>query len=107
MLTAEYEAEQDSLTAQIAELESLLATFSAESDNVQRFVKTARRYAEVPELTATVLNEIIEKIIVHEADKSSGKRVQDVEIVFNHIGKLPQQIALEIADVAPENGKPR
>ena len=107
MLTAEYEVEQDSLTAQIAELESQLTTFSAESDNVQRFVKMARRYTEVPELTATVLNEIIEKIIVHEADKSSGKRVQDVEIVFNHIGKLPQQIAEEIADVAPEGGKPR
>ena len=105
MLTAEYEVEQDSLTAQIAELESQLATFSAESDNVQRFVKMARRYTEVPELTATVLNEIIEKIIVHEADKSSGKRVQEVEIIFTYIGKLPQQITREIADVAPESGK--
>ena len=100
MLTAEYEAEQDSLTAQIAELESLLATFTVENDNVERFMKISRKYTEVPELTATILNEYIEKIIVHEADKSSGERVQEVDIIFNYIGKLPQQIAKELVNVA-------
>ena len=100
MLAAEYEAEQESLTGQIAELEAQLATFSAESDNVERFVKMVRRYTEVPELTATILNEFVEKIIVHEADKSSGKRVQDVEIVFNYIGQIPHQMAAAITNAA-------
>lgn len=100
MLAAEYEAEQESLTLQIAELESQLATFSAESDNVERFVKMVRRYTEVPELTATILNEFIEKIIVHEANKSSGTRVQDVEIIFNYIGQIPQQMAAAMTNAA-------
>jgi len=100
MLAAEYEAEQETLTLQIAELELQLATFTAESDNVERFVKMVQRYTEVPELTATILNEFVEKILVHEADKSSGKRVQDVEIIFSYIGQLPQQIAEEIAIAA-------
>jgi len=36
----------------------------------------------------------------YEADKSSGERVQEVDIIFNYIGKLPKQIAKEIANVA-------
>ena len=40
------------------------------------------------ELTPSIVNEFVKKIIVHEADKSSGKRVQQIEIVFNFIGKI-------------------
>jgi len=47
-----------------------------------------RRYTEIPELTPTILNEYIEKIVVFEADKSSGRREQTVDFYFNFIGKI-------------------
>ena len=44
--------------------------------------------AKIEELTPTMVNEFLKKIIVHEADSSSGKRVQQIEIIFNFIGDL-------------------
>jgi len=88
MLSNEYEAEQDGLERQIAELQTAIATFNTESDNTDRFIKMVRRYTEIPELTATILNEYVERIVVFEPDKSSGRRIQDVDIYFTFIGKI-------------------
>ena len=52
----------------------------------QRFVSLVRRYTNFGELTAPMLNEFIEKVVVHEADKSTGDRRQGVDIYFNFIG---------------------
>ncbi|MCL2152806.1 MAG: DUF4368 domain-containing protein, partial [Oscillospiraceae bacterium] len=52
------------------------------------FINLVRRYTEIPELTGTILNEYIEKIIVHEADRSNGRREQGVDIYFNFINKF-------------------
>ena len=45
-----------------------------------------RRYTSFDELTAPMLNEFIEKVVAHEADKSTGDRKQKVDIYFNFIG---------------------
>ncbi len=57
-------------------------------DNFSRFLELVSRYARIEELTPTIVNEFIKKIIVHEADKSSGKRTQQIEIIFNFIGEI-------------------
>jgi hypothetical protein len=88
ILSAEYEAEQDELEKQITEVQVGLAVFDEESGNVERFIKMVRRYTEIPELTGTILNEYIEKIVVFEADKSSGRREQAVGFYFSFIGKI-------------------
>ena len=88
ILAGEYETEQEGLERQIAELQEGLAAFDAENDNAERFIRLVRRYTEIPELTGTILNEYIEKIIVHEADKSNGWREQDMDIYFSFIGKF-------------------
>jgi hypothetical protein len=49
-------------------------------------MELVRRYTEFTELTTPMLNEFVEKIVVHEADRSSGKRTQKVDIHFNFIG---------------------
>ena len=66
-----------------------------QNTNAERFIKMVRKHTEIPELTTTILNEYIEKIIVFEADKSSGRREQDVDFYFNFIGKItiPRQRA--------------
>jgi len=45
-----------------------------------------RRYTEISELTVPMLNEFVEKVIIHEGDRSSGRRVQKVEVHMNFIG---------------------
>ena len=88
ILSGEYEVEQEDLERQIAELQAGLDAYDAENDNTDKFIKIVRRYTEIPELTGTILNEYIDKIFVHEADRSSGRREQTVDIYFNFIGKF-------------------
>ena len=49
---------------------------------------TVRKYTDIQELTPTLLNEFISKIIIHAPDKSSGKRKQKLEIVYNGVDIL-------------------
>ena len=91
-LSGAYEAEQAELKRQNATLQKELSVFEEDSANVGRFLELARRYRRFDELTTPMLNEFIHKIYVHEGDKSSGERVQRVEIHFNFIGgfELPK-----------------
>jgi len=92
-LSGEYEREQRELKSQNIELQSQLDDFNSESLRSDKFIELVGRYTEFDELTTPMLNEFIEKIIVHEADKSSGWRQQEVEIYFNFIGNfdIPQE----------------
>ncbi len=56
--------------------------------NLDRFLVIVKKYTEIKELTPTILNEFVGKIIVHAPDKSTGKRVQQVEISYNCVGVI-------------------
>jgi len=68
-----------------------------------RFIELVKKHTDFSELTPQMIAEYIEKIVVHEADKSSGERQQHVEIYLNFIGKFevpapeptPEEIAAE------------
>ena len=87
-----------------AELKEGITAQAEDGMKVQRFVSLVRRYASFDELTAPMLNEFIEKVIVHEADKSTGDRRQKVDIYFNFIGCFipPRQ---EVSLTAEEEAK--
>ena len=73
---------------QIVELQGELGRFNDEGHKADHFIEIVRRYTEFHELNATIVNEFIEKIVVYEADKSSGRREQQVDIYLNFIGKF-------------------
>lgn len=56
--------------------------------NLDRFLAIVKKYTEIEKLTPTILNEFVEKIIVHAPNKSTGKRVQQVEISYNFVGVI-------------------
>ena len=89
-MSAKYEQEQAALKEEIATLVKNVRREEETTDNFDRFMNLLRRYvgAGIEELTPTMVNEFVKKIIVHEADNSTGKRVQRVEIIFNFIGDL-------------------
>jgi len=87
-MLADYDTEQTATEAKITGLEIAIADYSADTMKADSFIELTRRHTEFDTLTATVLNEYIEKIIVHNADRSSGKRVQKVEIHLNFIGEF-------------------
>jgi DNA invertase Pin-like site-specific DNA recombinase len=88
MLTAEYEKEQAELELENAKLQAAVDAFAADSERANNFIGIIKRHTEFDELSTAMLNEFVSKIIVHEADKSSGERFQEVEIIFNFIGRF-------------------
>ena len=83
-----YDSEQETLDAQIAELQAAIDAYNTDSVRADKFIELVKRHTEFTEFSAALLNEFVEKVIVHEADKSSGTRVQQVDIYLNFIGKF-------------------
>lgn len=89
-LSAEYEAEQKELTEFVKAEQAAVDTYEQDRTDFDSFAAVIRKYVGIRELTPTIVNEFIKKIIVHAPDKSSGHRRQKIEIVWNFIGELEQ-----------------
>ena len=89
-MTQIYEEEQTSLTEKAIFLRQELMTIKEESDSVNRFMRTIRKYEDINELTPYLVRNFIEKVVVHQAEKTDGKRKQTVEIFYNGVGAIPQ-----------------
>ncbi|RKJ47858.1 DUF4368 domain-containing protein, partial [bacterium 1XD42-8] len=87
-LLAGYEQEQTSLRQSITEAESALVNFEQDTANVGHFLDLARKYTNFSELTTPMINEFVDKIVVHAPDRSTGDRVQEVDIYLKFIGKF-------------------
>jgi DNA invertase Pin-like site-specific DNA recombinase len=87
-LSAGYDAEHKDLQYKISAIQAELAEKEKKAIDVDSFLSTVRKYTDIQELTPTILNEFIEKILVHAPDRSGGKREQKVEICYNCIGVL-------------------
>lgn len=83
-----YEKEQAELKQSIEELREVVATAEAQTVNIQSFMKIVKKYTEPTELTPTLLREFVEKVVVHAPDKSSGHRVQRIDVHYNFIGEI-------------------
>ena len=72
-----------------------------------KFIELVNRYTEFTEFSATLLNEFIEKVIVHEAVKIDGVRTMQVDIHLNYIGKfeVPNIEVLEVKSPTPKGTK--
>ena len=90
-LSSEYEAEQKDLQKQADEFQKEAADFDRQQIDFHQFRQIVRKYVVITELTPAIVNEFIKKIIVHAPDKSSGHRVQKIQIVFNFIGEFVPQ----------------
>jgi len=84
-MTADYEAEQERLKLEIETTEEWVEQRQAMGDDLDAFIALTKKYVDVTELTQTIVNEYIKKIIVFAPDKSSGKRTQKVKIYFNFV----------------------
>jgi hypothetical protein len=101
ILSREYEAEQENLETEIAEAEASLAAFAEDTNKAERFIGIVRTYTDFSELTAGMLNEYVEKILVFEAEKINHRRKQRVEVHLNFIGRFNPPIEGEPAEEEP------
>ena len=100
MLADDYEQEQSELREKIDILEDEIQQQEDQTENVDKFICQAKKYLHLEKLTPTILNDMVKAVYVHAPDKSSGHRVQDVEISYNYIGILPAALLYDL-----QNGK--
>jgi len=87
ILNSQYETEQIALSKEIKDLEFAISRYEKETDKAKKFISLISRYENFDELTTTMINEFVEKIIVHERNrKGSQTSKQKIEIYFNFIG---------------------
>ena len=87
-LDAQYTKEQDALEIEIAELEKAVTGYEQSQKSAEKFIALIDKYENFDTLTNTMLNEFVEKILVHErARKGSQDTTQEIEIYFNFLGR--------------------
>ena len=87
-LDAQYAKEQDALEIEIAELEKAVTGYEQSQKSAEKFIALIDKYENFDTLTNTMLNEFVEKILVHErARKGSQDTTQEIETYFNFLGR--------------------
>ena len=87
-LDAQYAKEQDTLEIEIMELEKAVTGYEQSQKSAEKFIALIDKYENFDTLTNTMLNEFVEKILVHErARKGSQDTTQEIEIYFNFLGR--------------------
>lgn len=98
-LSVKYETEQKGVESRIKELQDELDRDKSKAVTTDMFMTSVRKYTRARKLTPRMLNELIEKIEVHQSEKIDGKTVQRLTIHYNCVGTI------EIPDLEklPEN----
>lgn len=97
-LSAEYEAEQKELTEKVNAEQKEVDTYEQNKSDFDSFAAIIRKYVGITELTPTIVNEFIKKIVIHAPEKRNGKRFQKVDIVFNFVGEIHLPTELQTDD---------
>ena len=87
-LLSEYDSEQTALETEIEDLKAQIDSFNEDSAKADKFIAVVRRYTDFTELTTPMLNECIEKVVVHEATGGRTDRKQKIDVYFNFVGQV-------------------
>ncbi|MBR5322205.1 MAG: recombinase family protein [Clostridia bacterium] len=85
-LSAGYEEEQANVKRKIVMLENLIENGEEQVKDLKQLLANVRKYTDPDELTSEMLNDLVDKILVHAPDKSTGHRTQKIEIYYNAVG---------------------
>ncbi|WP_347102684.1 recombinase family protein [Streptococcus anginosus] len=87
-LSRSYEEEQCQLQTSISDLTEKLAKQQEDSLNISKFMTRISKYTKLPELTVEIVNELIDKIVIHKPTGTKRNRIIQIDIYYNFIGKL-------------------
>ncbi|WP_206105513.1 DUF4368 domain-containing protein [Paenibacillus thalictri] len=87
-LSRDFTAEQAHLKERLKLLDDQLNQAESRQENTTRFLELVREYTDMKELTKAILNELIDKVVVYDAEKINGKRVQRIDIYYRFIGLI-------------------
>ena len=93
LLSSTYEKEQAELRNKLVKTEEALASYHADTANIDAFMALARQYRDADELTASVINSFIDRVVVHAPQKVNGQRHVQIDVIFRFIGCFSVPVA--------------
>ena len=94
-LSFNYDKEQKELKAKIEQLSKEIDNTEKKTTDLTQFISNVKKYTEITELTPEILNELIEKILVHQTEKVNGKKVQEIDIYYRGVGIISFPVSFE------------
>lgn len=94
-LSFSYDKEQKELKTKIEQLSKEINNTEKKTTDLTQFISNVKKYTEITELTPEILNELIEKILVHQTKKVNGKKVQEIDIYYRGVGIISFPVSLE------------
>lgn len=94
-LSFNYDKEQKELKTKTEQLSKEIDNTEKKTTDLTQFISNVKKYTEITELTPEILNELIEKILIHQAEKIDGKKVQEIDIYYRGVGIISFPVSLE------------
>jgi len=106
-MSRRYETEQSELSEKIKSLKAELDKKEDRAMTADMFIKTVRKYTRAKKLTPRMLNELIERIEVYQAEKVNGEQRQKLTIYYNCVGtiEIPNMLKLPETDIRIQTRK--
>lgn len=101
-LSFNYDKEQQELKLKIEKLTEILNYTGKKNDNINQFITNVKKYTEITELTPEILNELIEKILIHQAENVNDKKVQEIDIYYRGVGIISFPVSFDDMKMAIE-----
>ena len=101
-LSFNYDKEQKELKIKIEQLSKQINNTEKKTVDLTQFIRNVKKYTEITKLTPEILNELIEKILVHQSETVDGKKVQEIDIYYRGVGIISFPVSFEDMKVAIE-----
>ena len=94
-----FNKEQKELKIKIEQLSKDIENTEKKDTDITQFISNVKKYTEITELTPEILNELIEKILVHQTEKINGKKVQEIDIYYRGVGIISFPVSIDDIEV--------
>ena len=98
-LSFNYDKEQQELKLKIEQLSKDIENTEKKDADITQFISNVKKYTEIEELTPEILNELIEKILVHQTKNINGKKVQEIDIYYRGVGIISFPVSIDDIEV--------
>lgn len=98
-LSFNYDKEQQELKLKIEQLSKDIENTEKKDTDVTQFISNVKKYTEITNLTAEILNELIEKIVIHQQEKINGKKTQEIDIYYRGIGIISFPVSMNDIEI--------
>ena len=101
-LSFNYDKEQQELKIKIEQLSKEIENTEKKDTDITQFISNVKKYTEITELTPEILNELIEKIAIHQTEIVNGKKVQEIDIHYRGVGIISFPVSFDDMKMAIE-----